>query len=96
MARLEADVTDGFRRMVLVFAIGDLPVEARDTADLAEVDRRVAVGDGLLDGDDCAAVAPTATAEFTGVVFLGAGLVAVVAVEGVLPGTGFSLRLFTF
>lgn len=91
MARLEADVTDGFRRIVLVFAIGDLPGEARDAADLAEVDRRVAVGDGLLDGVDCAA-----TAEFTGVVFLGAGLVAVVAVEGVLPGTGFSLRLFTF
>lgn len=90
--------------MTLVLAIADLPVEARDGADLAELawefDRGVTVGEGLLDGDDCAAaaavVAPVAAAEFTGADFLGVDFVVVTVVEGVLPGTGFSLRLFTF
>lgn len=63
---------------------------------LAELDREVAVGVGLPDGDECAAVALLATAECTGVVFLVAGFAAVVVVEGALPQTGFSLRLFTF
>lgn len=77
--------------MVSVEAIADFPVDGRDAADLAELDRvGVAVGEGLLDGVDCAA------AELAREVFLGVGFAAEVVVEGVLPGTGFSLRLFTF
>lgn len=82
--------------MALVVAIADLPVDARDAADLAELVRDVTVGEGLPDGNDCAAVAPLASAEFTGVGFFGAGFATVVVAAGVLPGTGFSLRLFTF
>lgn len=84
------DAADGFRLAMAV----DLPVEARDAEDLAD--------DGLL--DDCAGAAGADEELAIGVALLVTGFVALLAVltvddagvVGVLPGTGFSLRLLTF